>query len=79
MSSHTRVPTKHINKILEVIAELVAIPYDILMQNNLVDEIDYSWSLGRLTTEVYMKGGARVLTLTYTWNPDGTLQKVVRT
>jgi hypothetical protein len=47
--------------------------------NPLVNEVAYGWTNGVLQTETYKKGGVTVATLTYTWNGDGTLQKVVRT
>lgn len=52
--------------------------YDLLMITRQIDEIDYAYSGGKLATETWKKGANTILTLTYTWNPDGTLQKVVR-
>jgi len=62
------------------IRNLTELPYDILMQSNLIDEVDYTYNADKtVATEVYKKGVTTILTLTYTWNADGTLQKVVRT
>jgi len=54
--------------------------YDVLMVTAQVDEVAFTWNAdGTLATHVFKKAGATILTLTYTWNPDKTLNKIVRT
>jgi hypothetical protein len=53
--------------------ELTAVPV-----GKLVSEKRFTWTNGILATVACYDGEELLYTLTFTWNPDGTLQKVVR-
>ncbi len=44
-----------------------------------ITEKRFTWAAGQIATMAAYDGVTLLFTLTFTWNADGTLQKVVRT